>query len=442
MRESYLILIPLVLYLLAAASIGIVRSGRSWNDFFLAGRELGTLHLTGSLVATILGASSTIGLVGLGYSRGLPGAWWLLSGTLGLLVLSKIVHAVRSTGARTLPDLIGNFYGSSARKTASALILIAWLGVIAAQIVAAGRIMGVLFGHEWAWMSATAIVLMAYTAHGGQRAVVRTDLLQLCVILAGLILVLAICLRSAPEALNGLEFPTSERMSPQDVLSMVVLVGSMYLIGPDMYSRVLSAESPESASVSAMLSAIIIIPIAFAITSIGIFARHLLPGIRPEDALPLLMTGILPHWAVGVVAAAILAAVMSSADTSLLTASSILTLDLGLGSGVRARRMAALLIGTCSLLLAMSRPGIISTLMLAYTVFTGAFLVPVLAGFHRDRLRLTSNSATAGILCGGITSLILGGVYPLSGICASAFAMLIVSAVENKTESIWMSRGI
>lgn len=433
MRESYLILIPLVLYLLVTASLGyIVKSGRSWNEFFLAGRDLSTPHLTVSLVATILGASSTIGLVGLGYSRGLPGAWWLLSGSVGLLILSKIAHAVRGTGARTLPDLIGNFYGSSAKKASSILILIAWLGVIAAQIVAAGRIMGALFGHDWAWMLAIAIVLVAYTARGGQRAVVRTDLLQLSVMLVGFILMLAICLRSAPEALNGLEFPTSDRMSPQDVVSMVVVVGSMYLIGPDIYSRVLSARSPESARVSAMLSAMIIMPLAFAITSIGIFARHLLPEIRPEDALPLLMTDIIPHWAVGVVAAAFLAAVMSSADTSLLTASSILTLDIGLGSGVRARRMAALLICTCSLLVAMSRPGIISLLILSYTVFSGAFLVPVLAGFHRERLGLTQNSATAGILCGGITSLMLGGSYPLSGICASAFAMVIVSAAERR----------
>lgn len=433
MRESYMVLIPLVLYLLAAASLGyIVRSGRSWNDFFLAGRDLSTLHLTGSLVATILGASSTIGLVGLGYSMGLPGAWWLLSGTLGLLVLSRIANAVRGTGARTLPDLIGNFYGSSARKTASALILIAWLGVIAAQIVAAGRILGALFGHDWAWMSATAIVLVAYTAHGGQRAVVRTDQMQLCVILAGLILLILICLRSAPEALNGLEFPTSERMSPQDVVSMVVVVGSMYLIGPDIYSRILSARSPESARVSAMLSAMIIVPVAFAIASIGVFARHLLPGIRPEDALPLLMTDVIPPWAAGVVAAAFLAAVMSSADTSLLTATSVLTLDLGMGSGIRARSVAVILIGTCSLLLAMSRPGIISMLMLAYTVFSGGFLVPVLAGFHRERLGLTPGSATAGMLCGGITSLALGGAYPLAGIGASALAMAIVSAVERR----------
>lgn len=117
MRDSYLLLIPLVLYLLITAFLGyLVRSERSWNDFFLAGRGLGTLHLTRSLVATIMGASSTIGLVGLGYSRGLPGAWWLLSGTLGLLVLSKVAHAVRRTGARTLPDLIGIFMDLPLKK--------------------------------------------------------------------------------------------------------------------------------------------------------------------------------------------------------------------------------------------------------------------------------------------------------------------------------------
>ncbi|HNY34905.1 MAG TPA: sodium:solute symporter family protein, partial [Methanothrix soehngenii] len=60
-------------------------------DFHLAGKNQGTIALTGTFCATIMGASTTIGMAGLGYSRGLPGSWWLLSGTIGMLLLSVLL---------------------------------------------------------------------------------------------------------------------------------------------------------------------------------------------------------------------------------------------------------------------------------------------------------------------------------------------------------------
>ncbi len=437
MPDGYLAIIPLVVYLVIITSVGYLsRSWISWNDFFLADRRVGTFHLTGSLIATILGASSTIGLVGLSYSKGLPGAWWLLSGVLGLSVLSALSYRVRSTGARTLPDLIGIFYGRTAEKAAALLILVAWTGVIAAQIVAAGRLLGAIFGHESIWMVATSIALIAYTAYGGQRAVIRTDLLQLSLILLGVLLIFIICLKSAPDALNALDFPTSEGMAWKDVLSLVVIVGSMYVIGPDIYSRILSSENAGCARNAVIFSAMIIVPVAFLLAALGVFASHLLPGIRAEDALPRLMIEILPSQTQGLIAAAFLAAVMSSADTSLLTATAILTANLGIGSGIRGRRIAALSIGLISLMLALSRPEIIATLMFSYTIFTGGFLFPVVAGFYRDKLRLTPNSAIAALLAGGTTSLLIGGSYPLAGIFVSAQVMLIVSFIERKMHHV------
>ena len=119
---------------------------RSLEDFHLAGRSLRMILLTGTFCATIVGASSTIGMAGLGFSKGLPGAWWMLSGTIGMLVLTFFAGKIRSTGCYTLPQLVGSFYGERTRIAASVLIAVSWVGVIAVQIIASGNVLSAVFG--------------------------------------------------------------------------------------------------------------------------------------------------------------------------------------------------------------------------------------------------------------------------------------------------------
>ena len=108
--DSSLTGLVLISYLVAMMAIGALAARRSdtLETFFLAGRSLRSALLTATLTATILGASATLGMAGLGFKEGLTGAWWLLSGTLGLLVLSFfLAERVRRTGCFTLPELIG-----------------------------------------------------------------------------------------------------------------------------------------------------------------------------------------------------------------------------------------------------------------------------------------------------------------------------------------------
>ncbi len=219
---------------------------RSLEDFHLAGRSLRMILLTGTFCATIVGASSTIGMAGLGFSKGLPGAWWMLSGTIGMLVLTFFAGKIRSTGCYTLPQLVGSFYGERTRVAASVLIAVSWVGVIAVQIIASGNVLSAVFGGDRTlFMVACTAVFVLYTAHGGQSSVVRTDLVQFLIIIVGMILLFQAALNATgPGLLSSQSFPTSENMGGWDVISMLLVVGSAYLVGPDMYSRLLSAHSP------------------------------------------------------------------------------------------------------------------------------------------------------------------------------------------------------
>lgn len=436
--------IVIIIYLLAMVAIGALGLRlKGLEDFHLAGRSIKLVFLSGTFCASIVGASATLGMAGLGFSKGLPGAWWMLSGTAGLLMLSIFfAEKVRSTGCSTLPELVGSFYGERARFAASVLIVVSWVGVIAVQIVASGKVLGAVFeGGEAMFMVACTAVFVLYTVHGGQSSVIRTDLVQFMIILAGMIVLFYRALEVAePGVLLSQSFPTSVEMGGWDVLSMILVVGSVYLIGPDMYSRLFSARSAKDAKVSAAIAAVILIPLAFLITYLGVFARSLYPGASPEQAFPVLLTGLLSPATEGLVAASLLAAFMSSADTCLMTATSILTLDIYRKACPRSSerklmavsRLFVLILGFLALALAVSMPGIIKTLLVAYTVYTSGLLLPVVAGFFKDRLGLTPTGAFVALVGGGATAIFLGQKYPLLGMAVSAAFLFGVSWLERR----------
>jgi SSS family solute:Na+ symporter len=437
-------MIALILYMVVVISIGALSAKRSKGieGFYLAGRGLGGILLTATLCATIVGASSTLGMAGLGFKEGLTGAWWMLSGAIGLVILSSFfAEKVRTTGCYTLPELVGSQYDERVRTAASLLIVISWIGVISAQIIASGRLLGTLFeGNESLFMIISGAVFILYTAHGGQHSIVKTDLLQFVILFGGILLIFSRMLDvTGAGILGNSNFPVSPARGTLDVISLILVVGSTYIVGPDIYSRLLSAHSPMTARRSAMAAAIILVPLAFIITFLGVGAACLFPGIEAEQALPVLMMQILSPLEIGILAAALLAALMSSADTTLLTATSIFTLDLYKRARpksseshlMKVSRGGIIFLGSLALAFSLYSPGIIATLLSAYTIFAGGMIVPVIAGFYKDKLGLTSTGALAALIGGGMTAMLFGKEYPLLGMAVSAALLFIISRLAK-----------
>ena len=158
------------------------------------------------------------------------------------------------------------------------------------------------------------------------------------------------------------------------------------------------------------MTALVMIPLAFIIASIGMFARMLLPGIPTESAFPALVMHTLPMGLNGLVIAALLAAIMSSADTCLLTTGTIITADvinpisrcrIGEKALLAISRLAVIAVGLFSIVIALKIKGIIAALLLAYTVYSAGLVVPVVLGFYADRLRLSDAGAMSAIVGGG-----------------------------------------
>lgn len=449
-------LIIISVYFVAMIIIGVVsrKKARGIDDFFVAGRKGGVLLITGSLLATIVGGSATVGMAGLGFSRGLTGAWWLLVGSIGLVVLGFFfAKKVRGFGLYTLPELVAKQYDGRVGLAASVLIIIAWVGIIAAQIIASGTILGVLgIGTPLMWMVVFTIIFVTYSVLGGQQAVIRTDTVQMGIILAGVFGALALVL-SRLGGFSGLvsslpagdfAFPVSSQFSGRELITLLLLVGLTYVVGPDMYSRLFCARDSNTARKSAFWAALILVPVAFGITLIGMGASALFPGISPEQALPVIITGVLPPFMGGVVLAALLGALMSSADTCLLSASTIMTVDivgrfrkfLSPAGTMSYSRWAMVIIGVAALLLALVMKGVINTLLFAYTVYTAGIIPPVIIGFYKERFRVTPLGALAAIIGGGTSALIskiLNIAYlDLGSLAISVSLLFLVSFWDNR----------
>jgi len=457
-------LVIVTIYFLAIIGIGVwsKRRAGSQDGFFVAHRRGTLLLITGSLVATAIGGSATVGMAGLGFKQGLTGAWWLLVGSIGLLILGFFfAKKVRGAALYTLPELVERQYDRRMSLAASILIVIAWVGVVAGQIVAAGTVLSILgIGSVAFWMTVFTIVFVAYAILGGQFSIIHTDVFQAVILFLGIFVTLALVF-SQVGGLDGLKaslppgyfsFPTSPEFNWKMLLSLLILVGATYVVGPDMYSRLFCAKGEKTAQRSAILSAFLFIPLAFAIIFIGMSAKVLYPEIAAEGAFPQVITSVLSPGLSGLILAALVAALMSSADTCLLTQSVILTEDivkrvhpaLDERKTVLLTRLSLIGLGLVALGLALALEGVISSLLFAYTIFTCGLVAPVVAGFYKEKLKVTPQGALAALIGGGVVGLLgkipgldipLKGDLGLIGFAVSAILLFGVSFLDLKRSS-------
>ncbi len=395
---------------------------QSAESYWVAERRFGSGPVAASLVATVFGASSTLGIIGLGYSRGLTGAWWSLIGALALLPFGWLLAArVRALEVFTLPDILERAYGRRVAVPAAVMIATAWCGIVAAQMIAGALLLSGVFplGFQTA-VAFVALVFILYTLWGGQLSVIRTDLWQLPLFLGGLVVCLALLtwggagLDWTRLPLGYLSFPVSPSFGWYNLLVFYpLIIGLPYLVGPDIYSRVMCARDDRVARRSVFLAVSVIIPTSFLLVAIGLAIRARFPGIEAEAALPTALNGLVPVGLKGFITAGFLAAIMSSADTTLVSASTIISLNvvspmrkLSREQQLRLTRIAVVVLGGVAWLIAGLEQGIIASLLLGYTIFVGGVVFPTLASFYRERLGVTSAGAMWAVLVGGATALI------------------------------------
>ncbi len=377
----------LVIYLAVVTGIGIYSffKVKDASDYYISGKRGSWWQVSGSLFATIMGGSAILGTIELSQKARWPAAWFLLSASAGLFVLSMISQKISLLGHYTLPELLLRFYGKKAEKAASLLIPIAWTGIIAAQIIAGAKILDSLdiTSYQNGALICGAIFVF-YTLAGGQLSILKTDFVQALIILAGIITMFILRLNHSPintESAVPAFTLFNEAFTVADLLILLLTYSITFVVGPDIYSRIFCAKNAKVAQRSVLTVAILLIPVALILTWLGVMA-----GSQATTGNGFIIPGssFLPPWALGLMAAALLSAVMSSADTTLLNSSMILaelfTGNLDKPGTMKLTRIFIVLMGSVSLIIALKVTSILNALLMSLTFFSGAFIIPIIAG--------------------------------------------------------------
>lgn len=332
------ILIGVLGYVVLQLVVGLLVSRRIANeeDYLLAGRRLGSGLATFSFFATWFGAETCISSAGKVYENGLSGISAEPFGYGGCLLLMGFVIAAPLWRRKffTLADLFRERYSVGVERMAVLLMVPTSVLWAAAQIRGFGQVLDVSSGFgTTAAITTAAGVAILYTAFGGMRADVVTDLLQGIVIIAGLVVISFSMLPHAADLSKAWQSMDPSRLAlfPADgswietIDSWAIpVLGS--IVAQELASRALACRSPEIARRSALFGGGMYIAVGLIPVALGFFAATTMPGIKePEQILTLLAKDKLSPFLFILFAGALVSAILSTVDSTLLAASSLVS---------------------------------------------------------------------------------------------------------------------
>jgi sodium/proline symporter len=406
MSHEQIVLITLVVYKLALVGIGLATKGRTHDglDFFLGGRQLGPTVAAVSSAASSSSAWTLLGVSGAAYGWGL-GALWLFPACVGGFVINWYLVAPgmqrlsHQTGAVTVTELLAGPVGRAGRQAiivlASVIILLSLGAYVASQFQGAGKAFSETFGLSMTGSIVLgAAVVMLYTMLGGFWAVSVTDTLQgLLMATASVVIPIAALMAVGGPAglVAGLQqVPVDGYLSltrgwPWTVgigfILGVLGIGLGYPGQPHVVNRFMALKLGDATMRRARMIGITWAVLVYAgMLLLGLAGRVLFPDLSdPEVVLITAANSLLPAVAAGIVIAAVLSAIMSTADSQLLVAASSLTHDLGIGGrsawGLLARaRVVVVLLGVGAAVAALyGSQEIFSRVLFAWAAMGAAF---------------------------------------------------------------------
>lgn len=326
------------------------------SDYFLAGRSLPWWAIGASLIAANISAEQIIGMSGSGYAIGLAIASYEWMAALTLLIVAKFLLPIfLRNNVSTMPEFLEQRYGPAVRSVMAVFWLglyifvnvtsILWLGSIAVHAVT-----GV---DQFTALVIIAVFALAYQIWGGLKAVALTDIVQVSLLVAGGLTIVAISLSKIgggavdpANILSGFntlmaQYPEKFHMilgpgSPhfKELPGLSVLIGGMWIMnlsywGFNQYiiQRALAAKSLNEAQTGIAFAAYLKLLMPVIVVVPGLAALILAPHLaKPDQAYPEMLK-LLPPGLLGLVFAALVAAIVASLAAKINSIATIFTLD-------------------------------------------------------------------------------------------------------------------
>ena len=472
MPRDSLITSTFIAYLAVILAIGIWSYLRTKNlsDYILGGRRLGPVPSALSAGASDMSGWLLLGLPGYAYLAGLE-AIWLAAGLfagawLNWLLVANRLRRFSSAGndALTIPDYFEHRFADQSRalRVISAFfILLFFLFYTSSGLVAGGKLFEAVFGVSYRWaVIAGAVAVVSYTLLGGFLAVAWTDVVQGFLMLLALLAVpitVVSALGGPDSSLQATAAANPALLSPWsdskgNSLSLIAILsllgwGLGYFGQPHILARFKAIRStgaiPAACRIAVGWSGLGLLgALASGLLAAAYFEQ---PLADSEKVFILLIDTLFNPLVAGVLLAAILAAIMSTADSQLLVASSALAEDfykallnptassqrlVGVG------RLAVVVIAVLAALLALSpEAGVLELVSYAWAGFGAAFGPAIILSLYWPRMN--RHGALAGIVTGGVTVVVWkqleGGLFELyelvPGFMLATCAIVLVSRI-------------
>lgn len=445
MKFEILPMMILIVYLIGMLLIGFLSNKfliKNSNDYLLGGRRMGLLFVAASLSANNVGGGSTTGVAAKAFNGwGLSAGWYVLAASVAMIPLAYFAPKIRKAMAYTIPEVISRRFGNGVGTVSAVLNILSLFCLTASQILAAGSVVSALTGLNLRLciILATALVLF-YTSMGGLIADSIADLFQWIIIFGGLLISLPFIVQGA----GGWEVVTSNLPAQElnftkvgwfTIISLVLNYFCTFLSGPEIVSRFASSEDESTARKAAWLSALMMALMAFIPAVIGLVAlseNPSLDGGAGTSALMFATKSYAPPVITGLVAAAIVAATMSSSDSNLLCSSTIFVKDIYqkyINPNITDRqtlvmtRLCNIIIGVCAMIIAMFNISIVTLNLFAFALRSAG---PFAAyGLGLAMPNATKNAGIVSVVVGSIAAVVWQVLGEPFGILAIVFGAVL-----------------
>src|SRR5580693_4156333 len=448
MAKLDLLVVGVYMAVILAAGFWARLKATTQDQFLVAGRSVGPWLYSGTLAAIVLGGASTVGGVKLGYEYGISGMWLVFMFGLGILMLSVVlVERVLGLKLYTVPELLERRYSRGVRMAGGVVMVAYDLMVAVTATIAVGSVMEVIVGvPRTSAILISSAVMVLYSVLGGMWSLTLTDIIQFVIKTVGIFFILlpgAILHAGGLSAMHSrlpAEFFSFTHIGAGKIASFFVLYFFGIIIGQDVWQRVFTARSVKVARYGGIVVGCYCLCYAVAGALIGTAGRLFLrPLAEPDAAFAQIVNAVLPIGLRGLVLAAALAAIMSTASACLLAASTVLLEDVYLrlrGAGnagsIVQSRVVTLALGLVMTVASCVMHDVITALTVAYDLLVGGLLVPIIGAMIWPRG--TTAGALASIALGSalvVLFLVLDGLdsdLPIYfGLAGSLIAYVAVS---------------
>lgn len=340
--------IALYFLVLIGIAVWVIRKKKAnTEDYFLAGRNIGWFVVGASIFASNIGSEHVVGLAGTGASDKLPLLIYEIQAWVVLILGWVFLPFYARSGVFTMPEFLEKRFDARSRWVLSIFSIIAYvLTKISVTIYAGGVVVSALLGIDfWTGAIATVILTGIYTVLGGMRAVVYTETLQAVLLIVGAAVLTFIGLDKVggwssmqetlgPEYFNMWRPATDPDFPWPSLLITSTIVGIWYWC-TDQYivQRALTARNIQQGRRGTIFGALLKLLPVFLFLIPGVIALTLkmrgeLHWDSPDQAFPVLMSNLLPSGLRGLVAAGLLAALMSSLASVFNSCSTLFTVDI------------------------------------------------------------------------------------------------------------------